>query len=507
MSASNKPPKSPAQPTGPHASGPGIAAALQSTGRAPSYHVLLIEENPEQSELYSELIREVAECKVDVMSQVESSFTWVAQLNYHLVVIDASASSRDTGGMRSLTSGAALRLLEQIKRLSPFTSVIIMSEHASVEHAVSAIRLGAEDYLKKPFNLESFQLAIKRGLDRKAIFERETGASSFLSLINACQMISSTMDQQKIFDIVQSYLSRELKSDHTAIYCLQKDDPLRVDDGAHAKQQDRAMNEILGIALHASNALKQMRDNREDARLVERGQLTPSLFILRFRCAGQADYFCVCLSPEPISDREAFDDRMRMLRAQLEMTGKNIEQYQGVQHLVYVDDATGLYNTRYLNNILDREIAIATQKKSSFAILFIDADKFKQVNDGHGHLVGTKLLHELGHVLKKLTRDSDTVFRYGGDEFVAVLSPCDLQTAQLVAERIRSAVESRSFIESEGLNLRFTVSIGVALFPDHARTKKEIIEAADHAMYAAKKKSRNSVTIATTSIKQAASKG
>jgi two-component system cell cycle response regulator len=476
------------------------------TGRSSAFHVLLIEESHEQSELYSELIREVAECKVDVMSQVEGSFSWVAQSNYHLVVIDASASTREAAPARSLTSAAALRLVEQIKRLSPFTSVIIMSEHATVDHAVAAIRMGAEDYLKKPFNLEAFQLAVKRGLDRKAIFERESGASGFLNLINACQMISSTMDQQRIFEIVQSYLCREVKSDHAAIYCLQKNEPLRVDDGVHAKQQDRAMNEILGIALHASNPLKHMEENHEDFRFIERGQLTPGLFILRFRCAGQVDYFCVCLSPEPLTSREALEERMRMLRAQIEMTGKNIEQYQGVQHLVYVDDATGLYNTRYLNKILDREIAIAQQSKRPFAILFIDADKFKSVNDGHGHLIGTKLLHELGHVLKKLTRDTDTVFRYGGDEFVAVLSPCDLQTAKLVAERVRVAVESRKFIESEGLNVRLTVSIGVALFPDHARTKKEIIEAADHAMYAAKKKSRNRVTIATASIKQAASK-
>src|SRR6185312_5490368 len=117
--------------------------------------------------------------------------------------------------------------------------------------------------------------------------------------------------------------------------------------------------------------------------------------------------------------------RLRMIRAQIEVTGKNIEQYLGVQHLAYVDDATGLYNTRYLNYILDREIAQAAATSRAFAVLFIDADKFKGVNDTHGHLVGTKLLNELGVQLKRLVRGSDTVFRYGGDEFVAVLSPCD----------------------------------------------------------------------------------
>jgi diguanylate cyclase (GGDEF)-like protein len=242
-----------------------------------------------------------------------------------------------------------------------------------------------------------------------------------------------------------------------------------------------------------------MIEANESFRFIDRGQLTPGLFIFRFHCAGPSDSFAVLLSPDRSVMNEAFESRLRMLKAQIEVTGKNIEQYMGVQHLVYVDDATGLYNTRYLNYILDREIAHAQATKKSFAVLFIDADKFKGINDSHGHLVGTKLLHELGEELKKYVRRTDTVFRYGGDEFVAVLAPCDLATAKVVAERIRDAVEHKTFLSQEGLRLHFTVSIGVALFPDHATSKKSIIDAADHAMYAAKRTTRNSVTIAELS--------
>ena len=202
------------------------------------------------------------------------------------------------------------------------------------------------------------------------------------------------------------------------------------------------------------------------------------------------------MSPEKPAAMDSFESRLKMLRAQLEVTGKNIEQYMGVQHLVYVDDATGLYNTRYLNSVLDREITQARANSKPFAVLFIDADKFKGINDTHGHVIGTKLLNELGTVLKGMTRDSDTVFRYGGDEFVAVLSPCDLATAKTVAERIRIKVEKHDFLKSENMKIKFTCTIGVAIFPDHASSKKEIISAADHAMYAAKRKARNCVMIA-----------
>ncbi|OFZ79268.1 MAG: hypothetical protein A2603_14330 [Bdellovibrionales bacterium RIFOXYD1_FULL_55_31] len=459
-----------------------------------SYHVLLIEDDPKQSELYAELIREVADCKVDVMSRAIDSSDWIGRSNYHLVVIDHNPAG---GGVSGFI------LLEQIKRISPVTSVILIAERASIEQAVAAIRLGAEDYLKKPFNLETFQLAVKRGLDRKAVFGENAGASSFLNLLNSCQMISASLEQKKIFGIIQSYFSRELKCACSAVYTMDQEKLVRMDvraknDVNELSGQDKAMLEVLDIALHASNPLPGLAKQNETYRFIERGQMSPPLFVFRFQCSDPLDYYLVCLSPESPASVEAFDSRLRMLKAQIEVTGKNIAQYMGVHKLVYVDDATGLYNTRYLNYILEREISQARTSKKPFAVLFIDCDHFKLINDNHGHLVGTKILNELGAQIRKLVRETDIGFRYGGDEFVAVLSPCDLNTAKVVAERIRSSIEQELFLSNEGLNLHITVSIGVALFPDHAGSKQAIIDAADHAMYSAKRATRNAVTIAET---------
>src|SRR3954453_21910316 len=94
-----------------------------------TYHVLLIEEDPRQTELYADLIREVANCKVDVMSRVESSFDWIGRSNYHLVVIDATVSATLHAGGPSMNG---LALVEQIKRVSPVTSVILVSKQASI---------------------------------------------------------------------------------------------------------------------------------------------------------------------------------------------------------------------------------------------------------------------------------------------------------------------------------------------------------------------------------------
>jgi diguanylate cyclase (GGDEF)-like protein len=454
-----------------------------------SYRVLLVEADPNETEVYSDLIREVADCTVDVVNSAENSIEWVSASNYHLVVVDASTPETD-----------GLGIVEQIKWISPVTSVILVSERATIEQAVAAVRLGAEDYLEKPFNIESFRLAVKRGLDKKALFGTENSdVSQFFNLLNSCQMISASLDQGKVFNVLRSYLSRELDCDHTAIYSMDlADQTAKMVEGGF----DRAMQEVLDIALLASNPLPKMITGNEYSRFVEKSQLTPGLFVFRFRCVGPVEFFCVCLSPQSPALLDGFESRLRMLRAQVEATGKNIERYQGVQNLVYVDDATGLYNTRYLNYILDREITQSKATSKPFAVLFVDADKFKGVNDNHGHLVGTKLLNELGEQIKKFVRDKDTVFRYGGDEFVAVLTACDLPTAKAVAERIRAAVEKYEFLSNEGLALHFTVSIGVALFPDHASSKREIIDAADRAMYDAKKTTRNSVTIAEVGLKR-----
>jgi len=454
------------------------------------YRVLLVEEDPKQSELYADLIREVADCTVDVISRTDDSLDWIARSNYHLVVLDPPLGSS--------AGPSGLALLEQIKRISPVTSVIVISERATVEQAVSAVRMGAEDYLKKPVKLETFQLAIKRGLDRKEVFGENSGISSLINLLNSCQLISASLDQKKIFSIIQSYFARELDCGYSAVYAVAPDtkEIARIATLLTGDEKGRAMEEILDIAVHVNKIVELEPDPSTFYRFIEKSPLSPRLFVFRFQCASPRQYFLVCLSPQNPASFEAFESRISMLRTQIELTGKNIDQYMGVHRLVYVDDATGLYNTRYLNYILEREINQAEGQKRSFAVLFIDADHFKKINDTHGHLVGTKILFELGGVLRKLVRDSDIVFRYGGDEFVAVLSPCDLVTAKTVAERIRATVEQQTFLEADGLNLRFTVSIGVALFPDHAATKQAIIDAADHAMYSSKRATRNSVTIA-----------
>jgi diguanylate cyclase (GGDEF)-like protein len=157
-------------------------------------------------------------------------------------------------------------------------------------------------------------------------------------------------------------------------------------------------------------------------------------------------------------------------------------QYSQVRTQSYIDDLTSLYNQRYLPAVFEREIARMGRLNKKFSVLFMDIDYFKRINDTRGHWVGSKLLIEVAKVIKSHTRACDCSFRYGGDEFLTVLVDSSPENSHKVAERIRAAVEKMDFV-IEGETLKLTLSIGLAVFPDHAKSTVELIKLADQAMY------------------------
>ncbi len=177
----------------------------------------------------------------------------------------------------------------------------------------------------------------------------------------------------------------------------------------------------------------------------------------------------------------------------------NAERSVQTQTLIYIDDLTKLYNSRYLNVVLDRELKRSERYRNFFSVLFMDLDFFKRVNDNFGHLVGTRVLVEAGQVLRACVRETDTVVRYGGDEFVVLLVETSAPEALIVAERMRKMIEAKIFAQELGLGIRLTISIGIAAFPEHATTKQHLLNLADQAMYRGKDTTRNVVYLATSS--------
>ena len=168
-----------------------------------------------------------------------------------------------------------------------------------------------------------------------------------------------------------------------------------------------------------------------------------------------------------------------------------------LQYIAHHDPLTDLPNRELFHDRLQTALARARRNKERLAVLYIDLDGFKQVNDGHGHAVGDLLLQEVAQRIRRCLRESDTVGRIGGDEFVVLLNNITLpEHGAVVAEKIR-AVLDRPF-ELAGQRLHISSSIGVAAYPEHGDDNKQLIRHADEAMYAAKKNGGNRLLMAST---------
>ncbi len=177
--------------------------------------------------------------------------------------------------------------------------------------------------------------------------------------------------------------------------------------------------------------------------------------------------------------------------------------FQQTKELAITDDLTGLYNRRYFNQRLEREVLRAKRYRRPLAILMVDIDYFKNYNDINGHLLGDDVLKKVAYLIESNLRKADIVARYGGEEFVVLLPEIDKSRADQVAEKLRRTVELRHFPKEQYLpNKNLTISIGIATLPDDSTNSRELIEFADRALYRAKAEGRNRVVIYHSSMIQ-----
>ncbi|HQR80179.1 MAG TPA: diguanylate cyclase, partial [Actinomycetota bacterium] len=185
-------------------------------------------------------------------------------------------------------------------------------------------------------------------------------------------------------------------------------------------------------------------------------------------------------------------DANEQLNAQL-VTIRSLEA--GLREQALRDPLTGLYNRRYLEETIGRELARAGREQIPLSLMMIDLDHFKRVNDEHGHAAGDQVLRWLGDLLTAKLRPGDIACRYGGEEFVVIMPAAPLDIALERAEEIRTAFTPLVSAASGNRHSGVTLSAGLAVFPTHATTAGELRRCADVALYAAKRAGRNRVTV------------
>ena len=186
--------------------------------------------------------------------------------------------------------------------------------------------------------------------------------------------------------------------------------------------------------------------------------------------------------------------------AQVGLSVANIRLREALRSQSTKDPLTGLYNRRYLQETLDREIRRAIRSEQALGILMLDLDHFKKFNDTYGHEAGDAVLRETGSFLVRSIRAEDFVCRFGGEEFVVVLPTADLRAAEARAERIRAKLRDLVILHNGRSLGLITASIGVAALPTHGTNEKDLLQAADAALYHAKREGRDRVAVANLTL-------
>jgi diguanylate cyclase (GGDEF)-like protein len=201
---------------------------------------------------------------------------------------------------------------------------------------------------------------------------------------------------------------------------------------------------------------------------------------------------------------DEFDDTdlltLRTFAGQAGVAVHNVRMHEEAQRLSFTDPLTGLWNYRYLRESLRREVERASRFGRMLAVLALDLDHFKDVNDTYGHAAGDAVLAEFARRVRDCLREVDVAFRQGGEEFVVLLPETDGYGGAIVAERLGAAIRNTPVLISSRRHdpelIAITVSIGIAVYPEHGGTAAEVLAAADEALYGAKNAGRDTYRLA-----------
>jgi len=437
--------------------------------------ILIVDDEVFFRRLFSEILSEGDLYEIEAVGSGKEALDYLTRKHADVILTDMV-----------MPEVCGLELIRRTRSLEPAPDIILATGNATVESAVQALKSGARDYLLKPCNPEQLRHTIKCCVEQRRLIAENGLLHSQLRLYQKGQHLSGQLNIDTLFQESLSTLLNELGHGRGLAYLSNQSVISHIGANGFDDEQARRLAELLldRISKMERTEILQVADCPE---LAEEKMGLAYLWIFPLNGDNQEHGAMILCNPNGSELPASFPkESLTFLIDQVALGFRNACQYQGTRELIYTDDLTGLFNHRYLHIALEQEIRRSERYGLEFSLAFIDLDLFKSINDEHGHLVGSGVLRQIGDVLRECVRDADTLFRYGGDEFTAMLVETDTRGAKIVAERIRSAIEEFDFSIGNGKTSRLTATVGHATYPIHATTINEMIDLADKAMYLGK---------------------
>ncbi len=439
--------------------------------------LLVVDEDPFFRRLYEDTLAEEGYL-VEAVATGEAAANRLRQGAVDLLVADLAMTDVD--------------LLSQACQMYTPPEILVTAGPANIPAAVQALNCGAKDYLVKPFEPDELKHRVRNCLATRQLQEENLLLKAQVRLHEGGQVLTTELDLDTLLQHASEAMVQEAGEGRSFAFLLNKNKPPRL-LGIQGGDPEPAVQALI-------RDLRAEIESAENLNLLQREKLQATedwpedlrtLCLLPLRFAGELRGALFLYNPagSDLADPLPMEN-LRFLADQVDQGFQNACRFQGTQDLIFIDDLTKLYNYRYLQIILDQEVRRSERYLLELSLIFIDLDYFKSVNDSRGHLAGSAVLKELGALLQSCVREVDLVFRYGGDEFTALLVETGAKGASLVGERIRATIEGHAFLAETDQPLKLTATVGYAVYPGDAINKQTLVDLADRAMYDGKK-SRN----------------
>lgn len=383
-------------------------------------------------------------------------------------------------------------------KVAVWLSLLLMVSHYL---PASLTRAGAPSLPEAVFGVASFLAVAILTAACSSLNERELrrSRSGFQALADMAGRMEDAQNPDEVIEVLLRTVRQVVPSRRAAVF-LSDPSTLTVMDGEQvsAAQPHPRVDEVVEQCWAQGAALLVRRIGDGDAALRAALPDARNLVVLPFTADGaHAGAVIVECSTRRGGLRASTVSLLTQLTVHAALAHRNVRLMAEVKHLATVDGLTGLANRRTFEDALHREVARSGRTGEDLALLLVDVDHFKRVNDDHGHPMGDEVLRHVGRILATRGREFDLPARYGGEEFVVVLPGCPPEEAIRVADRLRTG------IAGEGAPLPVTASVGVASLHHNARDAEGLVKAADAALYEAKRAGRDRVVAASKRLRVA----